>query len=198
MNSDQGPIDQEKEIIRMWQESSLPGRVDAGELARKIAARVESFDRRIAWRNLLEYAAGFVLIGWFLWQSFNPVMRPLAIAGIVAVGFVMVYLWRSHRNTSPLDPAADIKSYHAALLDRYDRQIGLLRRVKYWYVLPLYSWMVLVTVLVPSRFPGGRVTHFLANTLLAVFIVWLNEGYGVRKLRAARKEAESLIQEREQ
>jgi hypothetical protein len=53
-------------------------------------------------------------------------------------------------------------------------------------------------MLIPSRFPGGRITHLLANTALAAFIVWLNEGYGIRKLRAARKEAESLIQEREQ
>ncbi len=198
MKFDQGPNDQEKELIRMWQESSLPEPIDAGQLARKIAARVERFDRKILWRNLREYAAGAVLIVWFLWQSLDPVRRPLAMAGLVAVGFVMIYLWRSHRRTPPLDAAADVRSYHAALLDRYDRQIRLLRRVKYWYVLPLYLWMLLVIVRVPSRFPGGRISYFLVVTLFAAFIVWLNEGYGVRKLRAARKNAEALLQEREQ
>lgn len=198
MNSDQGPIDQEKDIIRMWQETSLPASMDAGQLARKIVARVDEFDRKIVRRNLLEYTAGLVLIVWFLWQSSNPAMRPLAISGIMAVGFVMIYLWRSQRKTSPLDPAADIKSYHAALLDRYDRQIRLLRHVKYWYVLPFYLWTLLVIASVPSRFPGGRISHFLAATLLAAFIVWLNEGYGVRKLRAARQDAEALLQDSEQ
>jgi hypothetical protein len=86
-----------------------------------------------------------------------------------------------------------VKSYQAALLDRYDHQIRLLRRVKYWYVLPIYLWMLLVIVTVPGRFPGGRITYFAIATLLAAFIVWLNEGYGVRKLRAARREAESLV-----
>lgn len=198
MKSDQGPIDQEKELIRMWQENALPGPIDAGQLARDIALKVEKFDRTILWRNLREYIAGAVLILWFLWQSFDPVRRPVALAGIVAVGFVMVYLWRSHRKTTPLDAAADVRSYHAALLDRYDHQIRLLRSVKYWYVLPLYLWVLLVIVNVPSRSPGGRISYFLLATLFFAVVIWLNEGYGVRKLRRARKAAEELLREKEQ
>ncbi|MSV36375.1 MAG: hypothetical protein EXQ47_12385 [Bryobacterales bacterium] len=197
MKFDQEPIDQEKELIQMWQESSLSGPINSGQLAREIAAKVERFDRKILWRNRREYAAGVVLIVWFLWLSLDPVRRPLAMAGLVAAGFVMIFLWRSHRGTPPLDAAADVRSYHAALLDRYDRQIRLLRRVRYWYVLPPYLWMLLVIVLVPSRFPGGRISHFLVATLFAAFVAWLNEGYGVRKLRASRRNAEALLQEEE-
>ena len=183
--------DHEKELIHMWQESTAPGPLDAGELARSIAARVDQFDRKIRWRNVREYVAGGLLIVWFLWLARIPSGRAIAIAGIVAVGFVMIYLWRSQRATPTLDPTSDATSYRKALLDRYDHQIGLLRRVKYWYVLPMYLWMLLVLVSTPSP---ASIPSFLLITLFAGFVVWLNESYGVRKLQAARKEAESLLQ----
>jgi len=66
------------------------------------------------------------------------------------------------------------------LLTRYDHQIRLLRRVK-WYVLPLYLWMLLVVVSVPAHFRARQVTAFVAVTAIALFVVWLNEGYGYPK-----------------
>jgi hypothetical protein len=198
MKFDPELTDQEKELIRMWQQSTLPAPVDAEQLARTIAARVEKFDRKILQRNLREYAAGAVVVVCLLvWLALDPGHRPLALAGIAATGFVMAYLWRNQRQTPPLDPAADVRSYHAALLDRYDRQIRLLRHVKYWYVLPIYLWLLLTMVYLPSPLPGGWITSFVFDTLFAGFIVWLNEGYGVRKLRAARKKAELLLEEGE-
>ena len=182
--------DHEKELIQMWQESTAPGPLDAGELARSIAAKIDRFDRKIRWRNGREYVGGGLLIAWFLWLSRIPSGRTIAVAGIVAVGFVMIYLWRSQRATPRLDPASDATSYRKALLDRYDHQIRLLRSVKYWYVLPLYLWMLLVLVSTPSS--AATIPMFVLITLFAGFVVWLNESYGVRKLRAARKEAESM------
>ena len=127
-------------------------------MARELAARVRrraatrnnncgegrEVDRKIFWRNMREFVAGGGLITWFLWLSRNPGQRYQSLAGIVAVAFVMIYLWLSQRAQRPLDPSADVRSYRAALLERYDRQIALLRRVKYWYVAPLYAWMMLV------------------------------------------------------
>jgi hypothetical protein len=184
--------DQEKELMRMWQESLLPAPMDARQLAMTIAKRVERFDRKIFWRNMREYVAGSGLIAWFLWLLRYPGQWYLSVAGIVAVGFVMIYLWRSQRKKQPLDPSADVSSYQTALLDRYDCQIELLRRVKYWYVAPLYAWMMLVLFTAPS--PNiGRLPYFIVFTAFAAFVIWLNEGYAVRKLRKARRNAESLI-----
>ena len=45
-------FDHEKELIHMWQETTAPGPLDAGELRRRIAARVAKFDRKIRWRNI--------------------------------------------------------------------------------------------------------------------------------------------------
>ncbi len=182
--------------MQLWQETMLPGQIDAARIAREMAGRVEKFDRTIWWRNLREYAAGAILIVYFSWLSLNPASRLVALAGIVAVGFVMIYLRWSHRQTPPLDPSADGKSYQAALLDRYDRQIRLLRRVKYWYVLPIYLWMLLsIMTSVPSGQTGRRIKSLLFVTAFSIFVVWLNEGYAVSKLRDNRKKAETLLEE---
>jgi hypothetical protein len=184
--------DQEKELMKMWQESLSSAPMDGRQLAMAIAKRVERFDRKIFWRNMREYVAGGGLIAWFLYMLRYPGQRYLSMAGIVAVGFVMIYLWRSQRKKPALDPSADVRSYQAALLERYDRQIQILRRVKYWYVAPLYAWMMLVLFTAPA--PNvGRLPYFIVFTAFAAFVVWLNEGYAVRRLRKARQNAESLI-----
>ncbi len=184
----------EKELMKMWQETTLPG--DNGQLAKKIAARVGKFDRMISWRNLREYAAGAVLVVYFLWQTIRPATPGfpiLPVTGLVVVNFVLIYLWRSQRKNPPLDPAADAVSYQTALLARYDRQIKLLATVKYWYVLPIYLWLLLNLALVPARSLSGRVITFFIVSAFAAFVAWLNEGYAVRKLRAKRAEAEALF-----
>ena len=191
--------DQEKELMKMWQESVLPaptgtGQIDARQLAMTIAKRVETFDRKIFWRNMREYVAGGALIAWWLLRF--PSQRYLSVAGIVAVSFVRIYLWRSQRKKQPLDPSADVRSYQTALLERYDRQIEFLRRVKYWYVAPLYAWMLLVLFTVPST-NVRRLPYFLGFTAFSAFVIWLNEGYAVRKLRRARHDAESLMDGKE-
>ena len=53
--------DQDKELMKMWQESRLPP-VDAGHLTEAIAERVKKFDRTVFWRNMREYVAGGGLI----------------------------------------------------------------------------------------------------------------------------------------
>ena len=184
----------EKELMKMWQETTFPG--DNGQLAKKIAERIGRFDRTIFWRNLREYAAGAVLLVYFSWQTIRPAASGfpiLPVTGLAVVSFVLIYLWRSQRKNPPLDPAADAVSYQTALLARYDRQIKLLATVKYWYVLPIYLWLLLNLALVPALSLSGRVTAFLLVSAFAAFVAWLNEGFAVRKLRAKRADAEALF-----
>lgn len=196
MKFDRPPGDQEQDLMSMWQKTVLPGRMDEAHIMQEIARRMQRFDRVIWWRNLREYAAGAVLIAYFCWRSLYPASRLLALAGIVAVAFVLIYLWRNHRQTPPLDPSADGKSYQAALLSRYDTQIRLLRRVKYWYVLPLYLWMLLVIAMTsPSNAIGRRIGGGIFVTVFSLFVIWLNEGYAVKKLIEKRKKAEALLEE---
>lgn len=175
----------------MWQESSLPAPFDSAGLAREIAEQAAHFDRKIFWRNFREYAASGIFAAMMLFNLPYPERRILAITGIAAVAFVSFYLWRSHRRKLDPDPGADARSYQAALLARFDRQIRLLQRVKYWYVLPLYAWILLA--IVSSRPSAARIPTLIGATALAGFIVWLNERYAVRKLLEQRERAEALL-----
>ena len=88
-------------------------------------ARVWRFDQQIFWRNFREYTAGLVLMVVFAGQiALNNDPFGGAI-GLACVGFVMTFLWWKHRHLEPLDPAADLRVYRRALLQRFDDQIRL-------------------------------------------------------------------------
>ena len=196
MNFDYEPGGDDQELMKIWQRNLVAADMDYAQIVQDMSSKMKKFDRTIWWRNFSEYAAGGLLIAFFSWRLFDSALRLLSVAGIFAVGFVMTYLWWSHRQATPLDPAADALSYRAALLDRYDRQIRLLSGVKYWYVLPLYSWTLLSIVMtVPPQNVKRRIGAGLVSTALCAFVVWLNEVRAVKKLRVERMRAEALLEE---
>jgi len=196
----------DKELQQMWQEGTFPQPADPAEIARTIAGIVHQFDRKIFWRNLREYAAGGLLLIVFSGSAAfgHGQIVPLSLIGLAAVLFVLVYLWWNHRNLQPLDPSGDVRAYKAALLARYDRQIQLLRTVRYWYFLPLYVWILAATVAGmlhrPARVsPWAHAIGLAASlgvvTALYVWLARLNELHAVRRLAEAKKQAESLLSE---
>ena len=169
------------------------GGADAGRLAVEIAAKVERFDRQIFLRNAVEYAAGAVVLIWSSAQALQGSRRAfLMIAGVL---FVLGYMWSKQRGLKPLDPSADARSYQTALLKRFDDQLRLLKQVRYWYLLPLYPPMVWTAVLGWSRNPWGALAELTLVTVLFAAVAWLNEVYGVRKLKADRARVEAMLQE---
>jgi hypothetical protein len=179
---------------RMWQ-GHMVSDVDPERVARTIMAQVWRFDHMLFWRNAREYAAGIVLMVVFLAQFALGHDRIGAVVAIVSVGFVLGYLWWKHRGLQPLDPAADVIAYRAALLARIDDQIRLLRSVTWWYLLPLS---------LPPLWQAGHAwkrSPWIAAFMLAVvaavyaFLRWLNVTAGVRALLATRKKVESMFPE---
>ncbi|MBL8227205.1 MAG: hypothetical protein JNL98_01955 [Bryobacterales bacterium] len=180
----------EKELMNLWQDHILQPPVNTQALIDSMAERMKQFDRRVFWRNFREYAAGIVLVPVFLKVTLEGKTALEVAAGafsVLSVLFVMCYLWRTQQQQKPLDPSLDLRDYQAALLARYDRQIALLKSVRYWYVLPLWA-SAITLVAVKARDPWSRrVGGFAAAmTLLSAGVVWLNEVYGVRKLREER------------
>jgi hypothetical protein len=151
------------------------------------------FDQKVFWRNFREYAAGLMVMVIFAGLFLVGHDRPTAAIGLLCVGFVLAYLWWKHRRLGPLDPAADIATYRAALLKRYDDQIDLLRTMPYWYLAPLFVPMLSVAA---STWQRSRVTASVFVTsvgALYVFIGWLNVRLGVGALRSARANIESTF-----
>ena len=181
----------EADLMRIWQKNS-PADADPETMARAIMAQTWRFDQKIFWRNAKEYAAGIALLVVFSGQLLMGRDRIGALIGIVSVGFVMAYLWWKHRGLHPLDPMADVTTYRAALMARYDDQIQLLRSVPYWYLLPLSSlpiWMAAHGW--RDHHAAGAIVMLVGVFALGAFVAWLNVVWGVRRLRARRDTIES-------
>lgn len=184
------------ELMLLWQQGASK-EPDAAEVARLCGrATMARFDWIIKRRNFMEYAAGTFLLtasGWELWSG-HETIHPLLV--IAAVSFVLGYLWRAHRKMTPLDSATDALSYQSAMLTRIDLQIRLLSTVRYWYVLPLFVPMSYqIAGQWWTRGPAKAVGSFVFVTALCVGVVWLNERFAVRRLRAERDKIKALYTE---
>ena len=178
--------------MQLWQ-ADMTDPPDPERQARMLLTQAWRFDQKVFWRNFREYAAGLVLTVIFAGQLILGNDRRTAAIGLLCVGFVMVYLWWKHRQLGPLDPTADIVTYRAALLERYDDQIRLLRTMPYWYLAPLFVPMLSVAA---STWPRSRATVLVFVTVVVaayVFIGWLNVRLGVGLLRSARANIESMF-----
>lgn len=109
----------------------------------ELARRASRFQRRVARRNFLEYAAALLVcagFGFYLWKFPDVLMRlgsVLTILGILAV------VWQLHRRASsrPMPGAGSAlpsRDFHRAQLVR---QRDALRSVWLWYVAPLAPGM---------------------------------------------------------
>ena len=125
-------------------------------------------------------------------------MTLAADAWLAACGlWIVFYLRRNSGLARTPAPDQSLASYRAELLDRYDRQIRLLKTAKYWYVLPLWVGLMLLEFSYRPQAKGD--SSFLAVVTLMTGILavvwWLNEGPGVRRLRRKREEVAALVGE---
>jgi hypothetical protein len=186
------------ELALLWRQS-VSADPDPEEIARLAGrASMKRFDRAIHWRNLGEYAAGvvlFVFLGRLILTG-DGADRLWSVVAFIVVAFVLGYLWWQHCDLKPLDPSSDARAYQAAMLARIDKQIRLLGSYRYWYLMPLsipMFWGILETL---SDAPVSSQLWQLA-VLGALFAgaAWLNENWGVRRLREERAKVESLYEQ---
>jgi hypothetical protein len=191
-SQDRGRLLSDDEWMQLWQ-THTGGSSDPERQARMMLTQAWRFDQKVFWRNFREYAAGLILMVIYAGQVMLGMDGRTGAIGFVCVGFVLVYLWWNHRRLGPLDPTADIATYRAALLKRYDDQICLLRTMPYWYLVPLF---VPALSIAASTWQRSRV---MASVLVAVvaaayvFIGWLNVRVGVGALRSAREKTASMF-----
>ena len=170
------------------------------EMLTLVIERTRRFDRQIAVRNSIECIASALVVGmfaWFAWRAPNEIIRAgMAIVALSGV-WIAFYILRYGGGPKPLDPGIDLSAYPRILRESYERQIRLLRRVKYWYLLPLYIGLVVGSVGLWFQLASeGRnllarlasLLDFGITTIVFVFVWILNERYGVRKLERLKEE----------
>jgi hypothetical protein len=170
------------ELRSLWTEQRVKEVEDMTRLIRVFEKRLKHFDSKVKRRNMIEIAAGLlVLVGFGAGAVIAPDwrMRTACLINCAAIIWVMGFILWKGTGPQELAPDATLESYRESLRRRYDYQIQLLRNVKFWYLLPLYIGIVSVNVV---SNPGKYGFLAVATALFAV-IWWLNEGYGVRKLK---------------
>ncbi|MGA7255111.1 MAG: hypothetical protein WCF17_12415 [Terracidiphilus sp.] len=169
-----------------------------------VQRKTMEFDRKIFRRNLRESIAAAVVTALFTWMAFHA-LNGFERTGLLIVAasglWIIFFLLRYGRASKPADSAQDLCVYRQALVERYDQQIGLLKSVKYWYLLPPWIGLMLNTAgLMLNHVHKGTPIwpDFVAPaifTAVFAFVWWLNEGYAVPKLRAIRDRALALAED---
>lgn len=183
------------ELNELWC-GQTPGPPIKGEDMMTIAMeRANRFDRTIKARNLREIVAGLIVAGFFgfvAWQSPNTLSRAGHLLVAASGLWVVFYMLRFGREEPAPAPERSVADFQQALVRKYDHQIRLLKRVKYWYVLPPYVGLVMASAgMLMADAASGRPVwpQWVAmGAYSAVFgtVWWLNEVHAVGKLRAER------------
>ncbi len=169
-----------------------------------VLKKTKRFDRTIRVRNLTECVTAGVLAPLFAlaaWLAANMWIRTgyAVVAGSCV--WILFYLLRYGGDTRGPAPDQRLNVFEQELLKKYEHQIRLLKSVKYWYLLPLYVGLLLVD--------AGRISEHVAHgqaiwadfiapviyTAVFAAIWWLNESYGVRRLREQRTQLLALLGE---
>ena len=189
------------ELRQLWQ-SDISEAMNQHELLRELERRMRNFDRTIRWRNLRETVAGLIVTVAYVWFAVGAgtLLERMADLWLAAWGiWIAVFLRRYAKLSRKPAPEQTLAVYRQALVERYDGQIRLALSVKYWYILPMWLGMLLLSLAVWNQ-PRGHVRCTLVAvvaTAVSAFVWWLNEGPGIRYLQRKRRELAVLMGEEE-
>jgi hypothetical protein len=188
------------ELRELWCSQPYAGVAKGEELVKLVAKRTQHFDRAILVRNMLECTAAVVVAA--LLTQLAVRAHGLQRAGFIVIAasavWIVYYLLRYGRGPANADPDQDLNAFKRALLERYDRQIRLLKSVKYWYLLPPYIGLLiesagkLLNDAKVGQLPWRDFLLPLFYTAFFAFGWWLNEVHAVARLRTERSRLLSL------
>jgi hypothetical protein len=186
----------DQQLKEVWMSETAFVPFNESELIAQVRRQAHAMDRRIQRRNWREYIAAALVIVYVAavgWRT-DGLVRLGCVVIVAALAGVCYFLKRFGSATPEPDPQLTLAEYRDAILNKFDRQIWLLKNAKFWYVLPLYVAMMLfygvvaLKVAAAGLYPRWFDFAFpVGATLFCGFVWWLNESYGVRKLRRERE-----------
>ena len=141
-----------------------------------------------------------MFFSWFGLRAHEALMRIGALVIAVSALWIIYFLLRYGKTAVNPDPSQNLLGYTRALIERYDHQIRLLKSVKYWYLLPMYVGLLIISAGVFLQRAKGRNLDWrdFAGPVLysAIFaaVWWLNEVSAVGRLRKQRARLLSMIE----
>lgn len=165
--------------------------------------KAHRFDRAIRTRNGIECVTALVmavLFGRWGWHAPNTLMSAGMWVVSASMLWIIFFILRYGRETASPAPNQTLTDFQQALLQKYDYQIRLLRNVKYWYLLPPYAGLLLVSAGMISALYRARQPLWpvyiavVVYTLVFAAIGWLNEVTAVGRLQRERERLASELQ----
>ena len=186
------------DLKQIWQ---AEGAAETFTKPENLMDRSSTFERKIRRRNILEYAAGvLVLLASVPTCLMFAGMGEWLLAGSMGlmVPATLFVLWNLHRRASNLArrPEEDCRSHLSA---QYRRQAEALRKVPLWYVAPFVPSVLGVYGTVAIKAMGVRPAAEIieriglplgARLAFFGFVIWLN----LRAAKALQRQAEELEQ----
>ncbi len=186
-------------LKQLWQQQATPTVAFTQEAIRRQAL---AFQRRIAWRNRTEYAAGVLVMAVFAFYIWEFPFWLMRLGSALIIAGSLVLMWQLHRRASSQSTPADgagmsCLAFHRAALVR---QRDALRSVWLWYIGPLvpglvvFRWGVETALDATAPFAQGWVANLvIALVLLAVIGVNLLAARKLqRKIEALDRDAADL------
>jgi hypothetical protein len=191
------------ELQRLWGSENSPAltKKEREMTVERAQQKLETLDRSLRGREYREVLPAIVvaaLYGAYFVMSSTLLAKLSAVVMVAVCLWIVAYVLRYGRG--PDAPRADepLDEYRAGVAAKYDHQIRLLSNVKYWYVLPMWLGFVLYTLGLVEKHgwtPRPFDWWILGGaTAICGFTVWLNEVWGVRRLRKERDEITRMLQ----
>ena len=171
----------DEDVAILWKVQS----VDRPIMLSDIRSKAMRFERRVRWRNLLEYGAAVVVLVAFsrlVWIGSHPLIRTGAVLVVLATLYV-VYRIHSDASVTAMPESLGLATCNEFHRGQLVRQRDLLRGVWRWYLLPFVPGFLVLLIgraaADPSRASRVAISAII-SLLVFLGIGWLNQ-------RAARK-----------
>lgn len=187
---------QDDALKELWRNQSVPHKAlpDAKGMA-AMQRKMKRFDRTIRRRNILEIGAG-ILVGGYYGVQFFRVSSPLSKVGcIVVLASVLLISWRLLRSKfhqPKVEPSVSLSNAIEIELRKVVTQIGLLKSVLWWYLLPLLTGFTLYDWGIPGTL-NSKAASTVVMLLVGSFVYWLNQRAVKNKLLPLKQHLESLL-----
>ena len=185
----------ESDLCMTWQEQTVMARpVDINDLVE----RARAFQRKIRWRNRVEYAA--VLIGaaaylGYIWLLENPWIRVGSLLFVLG-GLSVIYQFHRRASSKTVPAGANCAEFHRRELQR---QRDALRSIMRWYVGPLIPGAIVFNIGIATNHPWGPLLILSIAAVLwggTTLLVYKLNQWGARKFQREIDDLSELLHDR--
>jgi hypothetical protein len=184
------------------QTSQTPLKMDTELLVKEVRRKQQCFTAAIFWRDVREVGSCLLMLPLWLYlgvKHSSPWTWYLTVPALLWIAGYMLVDRMRHKRQSP-DPGEPLRQRVESSLAQVEHQIGLLRNVLWWGLLPLIlSFLAFFGQAAWQERSGGWWMALAISIVVAlggiVFaaIYWLNQ-YSVRsELEPRRRELETLL-----